>query len=211
MKQMGNVIFKNESYNIRQGDKDCLYELSEFVVKENYRHHSILPSDMVIQKEVDLIYKEELSYFNSSNIFIVRNWKGDIIGSIRVLKWDRKLILPIQKKFGIDLLHTKGIKSEYNFWHIGRFAISPLSDTFRVNLFKRLMMYAIHPILCDSKSYMIAETDSKLFRVINMLGIKAVQLGVPINYLASETIPVYSDKDGLVSFYNKNRYLLYNF
>lgn len=112
---MGNVIFKNESYNIRQGDKDCLYELSEFVVKENYRHHSILPSDMVIQKEVDLIYKEELSYFNSSNIFIVRNWKGDIIGSIRVLKWDRKLILPIQKNLGLIYYIQKELKVNITF------------------------------------------------------------------------------------------------
>ena len=49
---------------------------------------------------------------------------------------------------------------------------------------------------------MIAETDSKLLKVMNTLGIETVRLGHSINYLASETIPVYSSKNGLLLFYN---------
>ncbi len=207
---MENIIFKNEYYSIRQGDKDCLYELSEFVVNENYRHHSILPSNSVRQKEVEYIYSEESTYLNTSNIFIVRSLVGTIIGSIRVFKWDKIVDLPLQKIFGIDLLHTKKIQLESNFWHIGRFAISSMSDMFQITLFKRLMIYAIHPIISDRKSCMIAETDVKLLKVLKMLGIKTIQLGSPINYLGSETIPIYSDKDGLISFYNKNRNFLNN-
>lgn len=207
---MENIIFKNEYYSIRQGDRDCLYELSEFVVKENYRHHSKLPSNSVMQKEIEYIYNEESTFLNSSNIFIVRNLVGSIIGSIRVFKWDKIVDLPLQKIFGIDLLHTKKIQIESNIWHIGRFAISSKPDVSQITLFKRLMIYAIHPIISDRKSYMIAETDVKLLKVLKMLGIKTIQLGSPVNYLGSETIPIYSDKDGLISFYNKNKNSLNN-
>lgn len=63
------------------------------------------------------------------------------------------------------------------------------------------MVYAVYPVICDTKSYMIAETDSKLLKVMNALGIKTVQMGHSVNYLASETIPVYSSKNGLLLFY----------
>lgn len=70
------------------------------------------------------------------------------------------------------------------------------------------MVYAVHPIVCDVKSYMIAETDSKLLKVMNALGIETVQIGQSINYLASETVPVCSSKNGLMLFYKhyKNLY-----
>ena len=69
------------------------------------------------------------------------------------------------------------------------------------------MVYAVHPIVCDEKSYMIAETDSKLLKVMNALGIETIQLGHSINYLASETIPVCSSKNGLLLFYKHYRRL----
>lgn len=56
------------------------------------------------------------------------------------------------------------------------------------------MVYAVHPIVCENESYMIAETDSKLLKVMNALGIKTVQLEQSVDYLASETIPVCSSK-----------------
>ena len=63
------------------------------------------------------------------------------------------------------------------------------------------MMYAIYPIYQEREGYMIAEVDSKLLRIINLLGMDTVRLGSGINYLGSETIPVYADKEGLSKFY----------
>ena len=175
---MEKLVCVNENYRIWQLDKESLHELAEFVVTENYKHHVGSFTAASIKAEVDSVFQEELQYIDSSIIFAVRNMMGKIIGSIRVFKWD-----------------------------IGRFAIDSFSGIPTITLFKQLMIYAIHPIVCDDKSYMIAETDSKLLTVMNALGIQTVQLGDSVNYLASETVPIYSSKIGLLPFYNHFRKL----
>lgn len=62
--------------------------------------------------------------------------------------------------------------------------------------------------LFDQRSYMIAETDSKLLRVMNALGIKTKILGKSIYFLTSETIPINSSKRGLLPFYKHYNTLL---
>lgn len=199
---MKKLIYTNELYNIWQlTGKEYLQELAEFVVKENYKHHVGKFSSESIKDEIRSVYQEELQYIDNSTIFVARNNKSKIIGSIRVFKWDRKKTLPLQKIFGINPLMAIRSESDYSYWHIGRFAIDSHAGVPTITLFKQLMVYAIQPITCDSNSYMIAETDSKLLKVMNALGIETIQLGHSINYLASETIPVYSSKKGLLLFY----------
>lgn len=205
---MEKLIYSNAQYNIWQlTGKECLQELAEFVVEENYKHHIGKFSHDSIKNEIYSICQEEFQYINTSIIFVARNKANKIIGSIRVFKWDKKKILPLQKIFGINPLMAIHSESDYNYWHIGRFAIDSFAGIPTITLFKQLMVYAVHPIICDDKSYMIAETDSKLLKVMNALNIKTTQLGCPVNYLASETIPVCSSKSGLQSFYNRYRRL----
>lgn len=201
-KDMERLVYASVQYNIWQLGAESLYELAEFVVKENYKHHVGGLSSEYIKDEVDAIYEEELAYMDNSMIFGVRNIEGKIIGSIRVFKWDRKKILPIQKIFGICPLSAIHAEENYSYWHIGRFAIDSFAGIPTITLFKQLMVFAVHPIVCDEESYMIAETDSKLLRIMNALGIETTQLGDSLNYLASETIPVCSSKKGLSVFYN---------
>lgn len=199
---MERLVYANVQYKIWQLGRENLYELAEFVVKENYKHHVGCLSSEHIKDEIDAVYEEELSYLDNSTIFGVRNTAGKIIGSIRVFKWDRRKILPIQKIFGISPLSAIHTEEIYSYWHIGRFAIDSFAGISTITLFKQLMVFAVHPIICDEESYMIAETDSKLLRIMNALGIETVQLGDSLNYLASETIPICSSKKGLSAFYN---------
>ena len=199
---MEKLIYTNGQYYIWQlSGKECLRELAEFVVMENYKHHMGNFSYESLKEEIYSIYQEELQYIDSSIIFIVRNAIGRIIGSIRVFKWDRKTILPLEKIFGINPLMAIHSESDYSYWHIGRFAVDSFAGIPTITLFKQLMVYAVHPIVCDTKSYMIAETDSKLLKVMNALGIETIQMGQSINYLASETVPICSSKNGLMFFY----------
>lgn len=199
---MEKLIYVNEQYNIWQlTGEECLQELAEFVVRENYKHHDGDLSSKCIKDEINTVYNEELQYIDNSIIFIVRNNAGKILGSIRVFKWDRKKILPMQKIFGINPLVTIHSESDYTYWHIGRFAIDSFTGIPTITLFKQLMIYAVHPIVSEGRSYMIAETDSKLLKVMNALGIETKCLGDSIYYLASETIPIYSSKQGLLGFY----------
>lgn len=199
---MEKLVYANGLYNIWQlTERKCLQELAEFVVKENYKHHVGKRPYECIKDEINSVYQEELQYIENSTIFVVRDNTGKIVGSIRVFKWDRKKILPIQKIFGINPLEAIYAESDYSYWHIGRFAIDSFAGIPTLTLFKQLMVYAVHPIVSDSKSYMIAESDSKLLKVMSALGIDITLLGNSIYYLASETIPICSSKQGLFSFY----------
>lgn len=200
---MEKIIYSNTNYCIYEADERCLMELSEFIVRENHKHHSLNVQDTDIAIETNEVFNEEYRYVRNSKIFLARNAYGKLIGSIRVFKWNRKDILPIQKIFNIDPLECIGTDYSYSYWHIGRFAIDSYTGLSTLMLFKQLMTLAIEPIVHDSNSFMIAEIDSKLLRVMNVLGISTITLGKPIHYLASETIPVYSTKQGLSDFYNK--------
>ena len=64
------------------------------------------------------------------------------------------------------------------------------------------MALAVKPIVEDKYSYMIAEIDSKLLKVMKVLGFGTRQIGKSINYLTSETVPVCSSKRGLTWFFS---------
>ncbi|MDR4955170.1 hypothetical protein REB14_23570 [Chryseobacterium sp. ES2] len=192
---------------LNQLELEQLAELAQFVVEENFNHHSdnVIP-EMEIQNDVKDVYNEELSYFKNSEIFVVKDTMGSIQGSIRVIKWDYKTTLPIQKLFNINPLDIGCSQNASSVWHIGRFATNKTNQD--RTLFKRLMVSAITPICNDKNSIAFAECDSKLLRVMNLMGIKADVIGDSINYLGSETIPVSMNYEGLKGFYDANRYLV---
>lgn len=201
---MKQFIEQCGNYCIFRVDSEYLHEIAEFIVMANYNHHSPKIFPAKIREEIEAVYQEELTYISSSQVFLVENNNGKMIGCIRVMKWDRVNELPIQKIFNInplDCIHD--IQPVNSIWHIGRFAVDSCGDVSSISLFKQLMVYAITPICQEVHSYMIAECDSKLLRVMGLLGIDTIQLGKGIHYLGSETIPVYSTKEGLLNFYNK--------
>jgi len=187
-------------------DSDGIFDLAQFIVKENFNHHTNdeLPRENFA--EVNSIYEEEKMFFNNSDIFVIKNYQGNIEGAIRVLKWNYSDILPLEKIFGINPLEIVTISPSKSIWHIGRFAIK--KDSSGINLFKKLMICAIAPVCQDENSIAFAECDSKLLRVLKGLGIKTTIIGEAINYLGSETIPVSMDYNGLINFYRKNKHLV---
>lgn len=188
-----NYFQKLESHQI--------LELSKFVVSENMKHHTHVETSMHHQNEVYAIKEEEVGFFNNAQIFVAKNEFGNIIGSIRVLKWNYVDVLPIEKIFGIHPLMVKGGAQATNIYHIGRFAITKEAQD--IHLFKKLMVLAIAPICNDKGSMAFAECDSKLLRILALLGIQYKVIGNPIHYLGSETIPICMNAEGLESFYAK--------
>lgn len=130
---------------------DQLYDLAKFVVNENFNHHTggIYPTNY--KTEINSIFKEEYIYIQNSKIFVSKDCGNLIIASIRVLRWDYKEVLPIQKIFGINPLLLNGHNINKSIWHIGRFAIKKgIRD---INLFKRLMVCAITSYMSIQKLY----------------------------------------------------------
>ena len=183
-----------------------IFDLAEFIVTENFKHHSedSFPEDY--KKDIKSIYREEIDYYNDANVYVSKDYFGSILGAIRVLQWNFKDVLPIQKIFGINPLMAIQKDRVNGIFHIGRFAIK--KDAGDINLFKKLMVCAIAPICQHEDNVAFAECDSKLLRVLRLLGIKTTVIGKSINYLGSETIPVSMTYDGLIEFYNKNKHLV---
>lgn len=197
------ILAKNYLEKLRTEE---IINLSKFVVNENFKHHSgnALPKDY--ENDIQSIFKEELNYKKNAEIFVYKNYSGNIIGSIRVLEWNYIDVLPIQKIFNINPLLVIGGRPLNAIWHIGRFAINKeVSD---INLFKKLMICAITPICKHKGNIAFAECDSKLLRILTLLGIESTIVGDSINYLGSETIPISMSCDGLIKFYNKNKSLV---
>lgn len=205
---MEKVVWSCNDYSIFRVGTDRLHDIARFVVTQNYNHHSSEPIPDTARQEIENIYREELSYSRDSNCFIVRDKGGRLVGSIRVFKWDKKTPTPMQKIFHISPLEKVGVTPRTSFWHIGRFAIDSNSGFSTITLFKQLMTLAVAPIVREVDSYMIAETDSHLLRVMNSLGIETRQIGNSLIYLASETIPVCSSKKGLINFYERHYTLI---
>ncbi|UZT97107.1 hypothetical protein ODZ84_18170 [Chryseobacterium fluminis] len=195
-----------EYFNFCSLSNKDLRELSEFVVTENFNHHENDTDAEQFRAEVDDIYQEEKS-FNNSKIFVSRDSDQKINGSIRVLKWNRTDVLPLEKLFSInpqDIIKNKGT----DIWHIGRFAIKKGIDKTGFGVFKTLMAYALNEVCQNENSVAIAECDAKLLKVLKLMGIEAITLAKPIHYLGSETIAVLLTYNGLKRFLDKNCHLM---
>ena len=192
----------NTTMNLEKLTATQIFEMADFVVSENFKHYSMDLNSSKFTKEVNLLYDEELTYFGSSSIYVGREHKGNMMGSIRVMKWNYVDPLPLQKVFGINPFSCVDTSKVGEIFHIGRFAIQ--KEAASLHLFKRLMMCAIAPVCQGKKNVAFAECDSKLLRILSRLGIKMSILGKPLNYLGSETIPILLKYDGLISFYRQN-------
>ncbi|MDY3547828.1 hypothetical protein PG291_04345 [Riemerella anatipestifer] len=179
--------------------------LVDFVVRENYKHHHYPCEEEIMNNEINQICVEEQTY-EGKKAFITTDDKGRISGTIRVIKWNYRDILPIQKIFNINPIDLI-LDDVYGIYHIGRFAISREENN-SINTFKTLMMLAIAEVIKEEKSFAIAECDAKLLKTINRLGMGAITLSESVNYLGSETIPILLSYGGLLNFYNNNMYLL---
>lgn len=199
MKRNTNAV---NDFKIVKTSIDKLYKIAKFVVKENYEHHGYTATNIKETKdEIAMVYCEDAIHYSASSFYTAEN-NNQIIGSIKVTKWDRKIVLPIQKIFNINV--GEMFDKNVTVWHVGRFAISSNSCCKIITLLKRLMVYAIYPVCESDDSVMVAECDQKLLRTLIALGIKTKTLGTPVHYLGSDTIPICVEKNGLVEFLNRN-------
>lgn len=176
-----------------------------FVVSENNLHHTNASlGDETFLLEIDQVYQEDLLLYDSS-AFYVAICNDVIIGSVKITLWDGQTLLPMEKLFGIqckDLPFANKL-----IWQVGRLAISKTKNPVGMNLLKQLLTLAIYHICLYPNSVMLAECDKKLLRVLNLLGIKTESLAPGIEYLGSETIPIYATSDWLKVFLQDNSYV----
>lgn len=203
---MDQLISTYNRYTIWQLSVDSLHRLAKFVVLQNYAHHAEGICNN-FQREVEAVYKEELQYYERSRILIIKTIDNQIIGSIRLMNWDRVQLLPLQGYFNLPSFVNMLPQSD-NIWHIGRFAISAEAGSSGLTLFKLLLLYAMMPVYESDNDLVLAECDNKLLRTMRLMGVQVQSMGDSMRYLGSETTPVYATRDGLANFFSKNRRLM---
>ncbi len=192
------------SYTISRLQTSELHELIHFVVEQNYSHHSPKIDTVAIEEETLSLVNEELKICSDNSLtYVARSQSGQIIGSIRTCRWNRKATLPMQKIFDINPAEVIESSEEVQFWHVGRFAVNSYCGISPIILFKQLMHFAIIPIVEAGNAIMLAEVDNHLMRVVNHLGIKTHPLGNSLVYLGSLTTPVYSLASDLHDYYDR--------
>ena len=179
-------------------DSGDLPELIEFVVRENYARHAPICCSK-LDDQIAQVTAEERT-LGQGAIFVARDGSGNIVASIRVLKWDGRAVLPLERLFGInprDFLPT----AETSAWHIGRFAVK---QGIGGAVFKTLMTCAVSRVCSSAEAVAFAECDAKLLRVLPALGMGYSLLAEPRLYLGSYTAPVQMTYSDLLEFTRLN-------
>ncbi len=209
--RMDKIIYQAQNYSLWKISTGSILEAVRFVVETNYMsHQGFLPPE--IDEEIRTIYHEEKAYFPESHFYIVRDNISQIIGSIRIFRWDQVSKLPIQQKYGVNVneLVQKEDGDKNQVWHIGRFAVNTqLTGRTSLIVLKTLLAHVVHHVCSHQRSIMLAECDEKTYEKLKLLEICSNPVGEPGFELGSKTIPVYNTSKGLSSFLEKNRHLCY--
>lgn len=145
-----------------------------------------------------LLEEEDLQYAPDSKFFACCTRNLEIIGTCRITKKNNYFTFPIETEFDINLeeLINRLSLSVKEFWHFGRLAINKellrkysADSRSSIVLLKELLMTSFRIICRFESNLLIAETDSKVFRMLNQLGINVEMIGNPKNYMGSETLP----------------------
>ncbi|MCW8311399.1 MULTISPECIES: hypothetical protein [Sphingobacterium] len=195
-----------ENYYFTKLRKDELPDLIDFYLRATQEHYKLSAySEQDYQMDYASLIGEDLVFFDRSVYYVLRSKTDNgIHASIRITYWDRETKLPIQKLFAIkteDLL----LPDIENFWHIGRFVISGRIAGNRINILKKMLFDAFYVPYSLEAGLIIAECDRKVVNTLRKLEIESYQLGDPIIYLYSETLPIYIRSEWLEIFIQKNR------
>ncbi|MCH5597959.1 hypothetical protein [Niabella ginsengisoli] len=190
----------NEFYFTRLSARE-LIEMLTFYLKESYAHFCYTDyTQQSFQTELKYLLKEDEVFFESSIYYVVRHRvTNEIHGSIKTTYWDTKTILPIQVIFGIELDNIV-LPDCGHFWHLGRFAISHKLASDRISIFKKMLFNAFYPVYSHGNGLIIAECDKKVTNTLMKMGINSVTIGDAIEYIHSETLPIYIQTECLHNF-----------
>jgi hypothetical protein len=189
--------------------KDQLPELLEFYLYEIYEHFNFTDyTSEFAENELAHLMEEDLSFFKNSIYYVLREHRTDkIVASIKTTYWDRVTTLPIQKLFSINP-NAMSLSDRRHFWHIGRFVVSRSVPRYRISILKKLLFNAFYPVHAMEKGVIFAECDRKVMNTLLRMGIRSAVLGQSIDYICSDTVPIYINSEWLNTFITTsiNRY-----
>src|SRR5690242_9137606 len=181
--------------------KDELRELITFVITEIYEHFNYKDyTRKSLENELEYLLNEDIAFYDNSVYYVLRDCtEHKIYGSIKTTLWDRTTILPMEKLFDIGIQDIL-IPGYPNVWHVGRFVISRKIPADRICILKKMLYHAFYPVYAIGAGIILAECDKKLTITLKKMGINSFILGESIEYICSETLPIYIRSDWLARY-----------
>lgn len=214
---MRNLICAYNDFSLWEiKEKNELHQLDQFVLKVYYYHH--LKQNFYPKNELSVMIQEDIDSLTNSSFFVAFDNNMQIIGTIKLQKWDGENELSIEKDFKVDLKEIlRSLPSKpKQIYHIGRFAIDqnlirrdPGLTQNRLKILKLLMYYALFPVFEKKSNIFLCECDDKLLTKLKLLGIYPQVIGPPKVHLGSKTLPIYCNHDGIKEFIKQNDCLSY--
>lgn len=96
---MEKIICQFNEYAIYEADNQCADAVAEFVLQENYKHHTGEYLDT--NDGCETLHTNEIKYSNAK-FYLARDKVGTLIGSIRIFHWNRRDLLPMERLFNIN-------------------------------------------------------------------------------------------------------------
>jgi len=201
--------WQTDNLYISKLKKNELRDLITFVVTEIYEHFNYRDyTQESFENELEYLFKEDIAFYDNSIYYVLRDSiEHKIYGSIKTTLWDHATMLPMEKLFHINIQDI--FVPEYpNIWHLGRFVISRKIPDDRISILKKMLYKAFYPVYAIGAGIIVAECDKKLTITLKKMGIDSFILGESIDYICSETLPIYIKSNWLQQyiFLNTARY-----
>jgi len=118
---MKNLIRAYNDFSLWEvKERNELHLLDQFVLKVYYYHH--LKQNYYPQNELSVMIQEDIDSLTHSSFFVAYDNSRQIIGTIKLQKWDGENELSIEKDFKVDL---KEIFIRFIVYVIIQYSISP--------------------------------------------------------------------------------------
>lgn len=199
------MAWSPDGYYFSKLKKADLQEMLEFYIIEIYEHYNYTDyTQQAYENELKYLLIEDELFFDNSVYYVIRDYKEHKIwGSIKTTYWDKETTIPIENLFNVHP-HDFMLPGIENFWHLGRFGISNKIPIDRISILKKMLFNAFYPVYKMSTGLIIAECDKKVTLTLEKMHIASFVLGKSIEYICSETLPIYIKSEWLKEFINSN-------
>ncbi|NJK93784.1 MAG: hypothetical protein HC905_01605 [Bacteroidales bacterium] len=213
---MDLLVRRFSDFSLWQVKQKNLFDFSSFVVKVNYECYKYTAKTGEEISDIEEIFKYDCAHFDHAFFYALKSSKGQLIATIKVTRWNESIVFPLVSNFGIDIpkfLSGLTFKPK-EIWHLGRLAIDhqkiscdPVLSKYRTSILKIMLIAAFNHICTDNDNIMLAECDNRLNEKIKLMGIHSIPIGESIQYLGSETTPIYNTGNGLSHFLKSYGYV----
>lgn len=170
-------------YRIRCIQKQLDPLIAEFVAQMYYRKFNFT---ITYDELLKTLQREDELFIDTSLVYTIYDVRGEILATAKMIRSSGGVMLPIQKKFNIDLTELAAKMAPVaEVWEVVRLA----TRGNQVEVLKLLLKEGIYN--CSGKDDMIvACIDRRVLFGLRRLGFPFVELGAAKLYLGSLTCPV---------------------